>query len=738
MDVSSHLGASRKSISNSSGGVSIPALNADDGSEIFLNNLKKLAENLVLSTSPFKREEVLNGLAERLQTQKRASYLLEEILKKSNEKSSQHNFKLDELLDALSVPELQIGSPALRAFHREYVSVPFRLQVDLIAPHLTLAQGCSGEGDESLFDAMFGQADRLKLEFGIIRAEVSVAYPHALKGLLDKFLPYDNLGAPSKDDVLSARQAGFLMIEPFCAVSTFQEKIEVIAALLHAERQAAALPVSMSEQERFGFKLGYFLEVLGAGTQKICQCGHSLSITPKEWLTGLAPSKTDGGHIPRWEVWHRIDALPDEVQKNIVQLGKRKGTGSYQTTYQIKLKAEFAERIIHDHPESYPRTTPLVLKLLKDGARERAIGSITLVRSIFSEIAKEGPEARSSVEPLMKLLRHALRMVERETDLRNAKIQERNAFNSYKRIRVSVNESEYTLRPTPIFAEGEIFQIAKEVQGVHFNHLVAQNDPRAREYAAAILVVLGITLFSGRASNHDPHGDNLGVDGENIEDFDLGGVELAPPSSNAKDLLVQVLFNAAINGKKNRFSFLSSLKHTMNKMEEAGLRGRHLGEEDFSFIDSTGRTLVSWSDYQKKLLQVRGKGGFSDLKTIGKAVIGSGEMDPIIGSALFKRLFLLKYLPFSERYPRINKLIEGLPPFCGLGWLTEGLADERFNRGKFYPNNPNPHLQQKVVQRKDENSSLNSSVLPLRIKVTVSRPRASLKSIGFKVLSKFI
>lgn len=511
--------------------------------------------------------------------------------------------------------------------------------------------------------------------------------------LLVKFLPEDK--CPHSNEPTGAHQIGKVIGKFALVVGTTSDSVASIAALITALNEDARAPKSINKDERFGFRLASYLKELGPGTNKVGQYGDSLPITPDEWRKGLRTTKYAGDTITRAQFWRIAETvLPSDLINNL-RLNDQCGVGSYLITYGITLSDQYRES--NDAYSGLSRDEDLVLSILKENAEHDAVHFVTLLIAIAEEIAKMSPAAFRSVAPLQPLFEQGLKMVQRETDLRISKQQEEIISQVYESLTILVNQQPIQHHTAGAFECERQYRISRRIEGVSFNSLEVGSEEK-RIYAVSALASEAFVWLTGRKACHDRHGDNFNCKSSIIGHFDPGARALEAPTDKQLVDMVDVLLHAAFNSLRNRYGFLSSLKHTLQKVEQRN----ELGQEvvDPSYLLESQRMLLSWGDMVAAI-----KAG--DGLAIGLAILRTGKVHPKVLATVLSRI--------------VSR---------GLGILGMKSKREQEREACYYPDNPNPYQKQKGGDESKREKNV-PVVVPLRVEIKDSNVKSSF--IGFSI-----
>lgn len=654
----------------------------DEGGQSLQSLLEPYVKKIQDSAYPANAVRISNALSEAVESQRQLAEYLHTEVAPGKLRSQEHL-----LLDNPSYPETQwISSPqALIAFLKQPLSTS--AQQDFI----TAQAGFPTDKVEAFYQAYWGlpheqQSAFLGKVFGLDKAADRRSYRQfrndvytvVESSLKNDFLPPDTRGQYGDS---SAYYIGDMIIKGLIVSSPKKEVVAgMFASMLDAVHedaadQASPKPRTTDDQERFGYRLGRFMNNLGSGAAKTSQYGHSMPLTPDAWMDGLSASKSEAGRPLRVEYLRWVDAKTPSngLRSHIVRIGAHKGTGSYVSTYEVELDPDYVKnnRAYARYLERYP-DKPLVLSLLKENARENALEFANYFLDLGEAIISMSPPAERSIGPLLEIVKQGIRMVEKETDLTYSAQQEALSGKIHENLRVLAGKIRHSFYNQGAFEHGEEFRISLCVDGTHFNKL-PENTPQERatkRMEATVMFASQLYIaLSGQALDHDRHGDNegivVGAESAEIGNFDSGAQALEQPTVAQKRMFANCLVDTIANSLRNKYGLPSSLKHTVAKAAE------DLGssdQKDLDYIYAMQRAALSWGDYMKYMKP-------RDYIQAGLAVLQTGEVDPVILSTLLNRATTMG----------LNK-VPGISGMIQLLGSTEHLRESRY-----YPNNPNPN-----------------------------------------------
>ena len=163
---------------------------------------------------------------------------------------------------------------------------------------------------------------------------------------------------------------------------------------------------------------------------------------------------------------------------------------------------------------------------------------------------------------------------------------------------------------------------------------------------------------------------------------------LDAPTKEQKELFVDCLVNAMANTMRNKYGFLSSLKHTIAKVS------KELGPDhqaDLDYLNSVMRAAISLGDYMHYMKP-------SDYKQAFLAVVEAGNIDPVITDKLWARMGSIGMDKSSKsiaNIPLLGPMLVGagkaMESVSTSAWAANQLVrNERRHGEQYYPDNRNP------------------------------------------------
>lgn len=476
------------------------------------------------------------------------------------------------------------------------------------------------------------------------------------QGVLDDFLPPEKKGS-------RAREYGSKFATQLAISATQEELGFLFTHMLEAVHKDKTQPLSSDPDIQFGYRMAFYL--MGIGGAKIAQGAHSFSQTPEEWLEGLSQTKSQVLPMRRAYFLRKAMQLSGGVSLGIDRIGPRLGTGTYVDTKAVFFSPEY----LTSNPSMAEAQSGsgLVLQLVKEnsGALSQNIFDLA-VRTLKNIIAKD-KEAEKSIGGFIPVIEHKAQMIHEETDLRIIAQKAKVAENLLSGVSVEIGSLTAAFAGAGVFKSDQGFKVSRNIPGKHFNQL-PENTREERALKSAIAEAIFTTelfmITSGNPFNHDPHGDNQGIEisvssngtvTAHIGNFDDGAITLQPPTKKQQKLFANIIMDAVANSAINGFNPVSSLKHTFSKAQKAVDLSGEENAHDLSYVDAMVEAVVSLGDYTKYM----NKSAF--VRSL-RAVCNVGHIAQDIGQT------------FADRFTAVQEMQRGKPN-----------AAEEYRMRTFYP-----------------------------------------------------
>jgi hypothetical protein len=530
----------------------------DDGSPAYEAKLRPLIDDLLARTSGAQRFMLLSGLATRLETQRTLSFYIRDQLQ-ANELSSlasyNNLFRLGEAsidmtannasiregtIDFLSTPlteksvhtyilavqkeatseqllpwqagalsnalekggdaiNPEIKNEAVRQIHRNFWALPLELRVFYFQNILFPPEKNTPE--------MFERTKELVLNKCFPPSEPPAKPKNLLKRLFTRSAKSSKTSAIARD-----------IVEAYLSCGDIPEQRVLLTAMLVANEPQT------NKNEGYGKSLKSILYALGPAGVKMAQAIQSHPATPKDIRKDLEETKFNASPPFRWTIFSMLDKLG--LGDKIARVGKILGAGSYGVTIE-------AQR---------PNKPASAITMLRDDVRPQAASGFKTFMQTCEKLIQKHP----TFKPLRAMIKQAQKMSVVETDMDLAEWQARFGERLYN-VGVKVDDYAFHFKSAPWIGHDKDYKETQIMPGAPFLKLPTKTR-KQRAYkkavAKAVLLVELRVIMAGRPSDHDRHGGQQAIAGDQIGMFDHGAMSLKAPSDEHKHLLGHVLGRA--------------------------------------------------------------------------------------------------------------------------------------------------------------------------------------------------
>ncbi|MCI5048922.1 MAG: hypothetical protein MRY32_01115 [Rickettsiales bacterium] len=345
----------------------------------------------------------------------------------------------------------------------------------------------------------------------------------------------------------------------------------------------------------------------------------------------MADAKTQAAPPYRWQLFEwmeKYNLIPPLEQKRVngtdvytypkgekkpPHVGEIKGSGSYGVTFAMTPDGE----------ETRART------LLRPHAKEQAAREFGILREAAQKFVARNPQFK----PLLQMVEQAEHSSVIETDMAKAALQNTIAQRTYDGLQITADGRTFTFSTAPWIEHGQYHKDTSIIPGEHFNDLKT-DTPESAAYkqaaAKALLTAELYTLMRGEHFDHDRHGGQQRIKGNNVGLFDFGGMSLESMTQHQKQLLGAVVGDvfkqAGISQAKAAAA--SSLGLTVNETNLSqsfteAINKYAASAADKQFLATVERGVLALGDYAKALPPDAVKSAFMD-------VLKTGHVDPAI------------------------------------------------------------------------------------------------------------
>ncbi len=375
-------------------------------------------------------------------------------------------------------------------------------------------------------------------------------------------------------------------------VPDYSRHLSIAALMVAAER-------SNNSSVGVGYALASFLETMGPAETKAGQAAESHPSVPKEIRDDLKRLKTKADEPTRWGLWRSIEEnVPAEIRESIASVDEILGSASFYVVVGVTMKDD----------------TKKVVALLRNHALTRAENGFGLMSAMALDLGQE----HRAFNTLDELIDQAKELAKVESNPVLSKVQLEIAQGIYNGATVQVDGRTFNLYVPEVYDVGPKFRVMERVNGDHFNELPDGQDKKVIAKAIAAFEISNI--LSGLPFDDDRHGGNVKIEGDKISHYDFGGMMLEAPSDAELAKFAEVILGAMTN--------LESESHFIdNYFREI----KRLKEEDGSvppMVKRVQKALLSLGDYRIKMTD-------DDLADVLMSAVSSAH--PVLkGAALAK------------------------------------------------------------------------------------------------------
>jgi hypothetical protein len=586
----------------------------DDGSQKFLDNLIETVGNLE-DIDLVLKEEVLNTLGKKLNTQRQATKILEAARAQVNrddlEKTQLRGIGLEEVLN------LTRREPETRDSVLRFLTNP--LTDDSISEFLTLFPDTDTSTSNSFgvvilptaFDSDLWQRyqEKFKQESANQLHRNFWAAPFEVRTLLarEMFLPPEETSPEQEEKIFKmaleqafpskvghGAQAQEFVRAYIKNVPEYSKHLSIAALMVAAER-------SNNASAGVGYALASFLETMGPAETKAGQAAQSHPSVPQDIREDLRRLKTKADEPTRWGLWQTIDEnIPEEIKSNIASVDQVLGSASFYVVVSVTMKDQSQK----------------VLALLRNHALSRAENGFGLMSAMAADLGTQ----HKAFNTLEDLIDQAQALAKVESNPIISKEQINIARTIYNGSSVTVGNKTYQFHVPAVESVGSTFRLMEKVEGEHFIDLKESDEKR--NIAKAIAAFELSNIIKGLPFDDDRHGGNCKIVGDNINHYDFGGMRLEEPTEKELSKFAEVMLNV-----------LSRVKAEGDLAQEYFVEIKRIREEDGhvpDMIKSVQKALLSLGEYKQHFKE-------GDLEDVLASVVGQGA-HPIIMSAAMARL----------------------------------------------------------------------------------------------------
>lgn len=357
----------------------------------------------------------------------------------------------------------------------------------------------------------------------------------------------------------------------FEVIPDYQKTLFLAALLVAAEKTVEA-----DYKSGIGERLSLLLETLGPAETKLGQIIHSHPKTPDDIRRDMQRLKMQADEPLRWDLMELYQKnVPQEVRHQVGRIKNVLGSASYYVAFEVEMK----------NGENN------VLVVLRPYALKRSENGFRLMREMLNRIHIDD----QTLEIVRQMVDQAQNLASLETDSTISAQQTKIARSIYESSGIEVNGEKFNLHVPKILVFGKTFRLMEKAPGEHFNDL-PENTPeqRARKtsIAKAYLAYELHLILGGGHFDHDRHGAQMRIDGNDIYLFDFGAMALELPTTKERQQLGHLLF-AAFDKIQRGEDFSLALFEEIKKKERNG--------EDVAFLLKIQKALVTLGDFQRHI-----------------------------------------------------------------------------------------------------------------------------------------
>ncbi len=359
-----------------------------------------------------------------------------------------------------------------------------------------------------------------------------------------------------------------------------------------------------------GEALGLVLDALGPAGRKLKQGLESSSQLPEDLKAPLRSSKTMAVEVWRDQLfsWNAERGGGEEW------IGRVLGAGSYAVTFEV----DSAEHGLVARSMLYPHV------------RNQAEGEFEILTGTAANVASKDKRFASMAD----MVRQGSRASKHETDMGRVARQAEVARALYEGMEIEIEGHRYRFTIPRYLGGGTDYKDFAIAPGTHFNDLPAETGPQQaerRRLAMACLAMELQILLAGRPFDHDRHGGQQKIQGNEIAQFDFGALSLTAMSDRQKQLLGFVIGGLLRGHFGQRRPFDTVLEREIRRC------AANIDEADF--LGEVKRAMLALGNFRDALES-------DDLLKIIGSIHAAGGIDPVIlqaleqqaGGLVFKRL----------------------------------------------------------------------------------------------------
>ena len=507
----------------------------DDGSEQFNQSLRHTISTIG-RVDPALKEELLNMLGKRLNTQRAATQILDSsrpnISRQSLENSQMQGIGIEEVLN-LTRREPDTRDCILKFLTSQLTQNTIQEFVSLFPEADSSSRNTFGAAVLSTaFDAELWERyqDAFKEEAAKQFHRNFWAAPFEVRTVIARelFLPAEETSPQEEEKIFKValeqtfpskvsygRQAQEFVRSYIKNVPEYSKHLSIAALMVAAEK-------SNNSSVGVGYALASFLETMGPAETKAGQAAESHPATPSEIRSDLKRLKTMADEPTRWALWATIDeSVPDEIKENIARVDEVLGCGSFYVVASVTMTDDSQK----------------VIALLRKHALTRAENGFGLMSAMAVDLGHN----HQAFHTLDELIDQAKELSKVESNPILSKEQIDIARNIYNGSSVTVDGYTFNFHVPSVDSVGQSFRLMEKVEGSHFSDLPQSDETKAIAKAIATFEISNIV--KGLPFDDDRHGGNVKIEGNTIHHYDFGGMMLTPPTDEELGKFANVMLD---------------------------------------------------------------------------------------------------------------------------------------------------------------------------------------------------
>ena len=600
-------------------------LGVDDGSPAYHERARAVMDEIAAHTSGAIKHDLLAGIAQKCTVQKTLAY----HMRNQAEMETVHtlfNNEFHALIGELSLDALGRNEAVRTGIVSFLTSAPNNTNIDALHQILIANKGKSPEIERLLQHA----EPELK--------EILLHQHRAfwISSLQQRTYMMEKLIFPP----IGRSQENFERIRDQIIVTRFpatSQKAQMVRDAAVAYLNANQLPTQryllttlMTAQEpsetsgdhSMGKTLTTLSKISKGAVAKFVQAINSHHQTPADIKSDTVDSKRMNLTGNRWDHIALIDSnesAATQPGRQVVHYGKVLGSGATGVVMELTLAdgTRVARTVLHENIENRAQQTFVVL--------EKAGG-------IFVE-------KHPQMAPVQSIMNRARQDFALEIDMPTSATQAQIAARNYNGLVITVDGHDFIFKTARFLGHGERYKDAEIIEGQQFLDLpphITKDSPKPnpqddgyaykKAAAKALLTAEMLLKMEGSATDNDRHGaqqriqrvsENLSI----VGNFDHGGQEIHPPTTEQKRALAQVIFDAYREFRSNPLpgAFIKAFSDRLNYILDSSDPHRL---QTADFLEATRREVLAWGDFSKFVTR-------DDMKDILSTVIKSGRVDGV-------------------------------------------------------------------------------------------------------------